>query len=73
MRKPKVSEVSAWWFDNELSNPSAEVWWSEDHMGDFAKVISKGNKPKYFFGESAWSNARRWADDLENNTDEETN
>ena len=64
MAKPKVSEVSAWYLDKELSNPVAQVWWSEDHMGLFAKVTTDGSKPKYFWGESAWSDASRLAGDI---------
>lgn len=64
MAKPKVSEVSGWYLDNELSNDTALVWWSQDHMGEFAKVTTLGGKPKYFYGESAWSDASRMAGDL---------
>ena len=66
MAKPKVSEVSAWYLDNELSNDAALVWWSEDHMGLFAKVTTLGSKPKYFYGETAWQDAKRFAGDMYN-------
>jgi len=64
MAKPKVSEVSAWYLDKELSNEIAQVLWSEDHLGLFAKVTTKGSKPKYFYGELAWQDAKRLAGDI---------
>lgn len=65
MARPSVSSVG-WW---RLIYSSAEV---EVRVGtavfpqDYWLVLDKKtNKKKYFYGETAWSDARRFAGDLD--------
>lgn len=59
-RKPRVSEVSGWTriFDHD----NIEVY-EADNYHNYYKAIPKGERPKYFFGESAWMNTQRFAVD----------
>jgi hypothetical protein len=34
-----------------------------DQFCDFYKLVAEGERPKYFFGESAWMNVQRMAVD----------
>lgn len=60
----KVVE-SQWVFDGELSNVSANVYFAVSDS-DYFKVVVKG-KSKFFKGESAWSDAQRYAWDVYSN------
>lgn len=62
MSKPKVSEVKSWVQNEFISNSSATVLVA-DINDDFFKVVG-GGKVKYFFGETAWSDAERFASDI---------
>jgi hypothetical protein len=64
MARPSVSQVSEWEevFSSDLVR--VEVGTAE-FPEDYWKVIPAGRKPKYFYGESAWSDARRMAADLD--------
>jgi hypothetical protein len=64
MARPSVSQVSEWEevFSSDLVR--VEVGTAE-FPEDYWKVIPAGEKPKYFYGESAWSDARRMAADLD--------
>ena len=60
--KPKVSEVKQWLCDGELSNENAYVYVS-DIDSAFFKVAVPGQRPRYFYGESAWQDSARYARD----------
>lgn len=64
MAKPSVTAVKEWEevFSSDLVR--VEVGTAE-FPEDYWKVIPAGGKPKYFYGESAWSDARRMASDLD--------
>ena len=64
MAKPSVTAVKEWEevFSSELVR--VEVGTAE-FPEDYWKVIPAGGKPKYFYGETAWSDARRMASDLD--------
>lgn len=67
MAKPSVKLVRDW----QVVYSSAEVEvgvGSAVFQQDYWYVLDKrvlGNKRKYFYGESAWSNARRIASDID--------
>lgn len=63
--KPKVSQVKQWTYDAELSNQIVEVYYA-DIDNAFIKVapVVKGYKVKYFYGETAWMDSRRYAGDV---------
>lgn len=66
LTKPKVSEVNRWDLDPELGNQYASVYFA-DIDDAFIKVVPthKGkHKIKYFYGETAWQDARRYAGDI---------
>lgn len=62
LAKPKVSEVNEWILNEDLSNPSVNVYYA-DIDAFFFRAVGKGIKTKYFYGETAWQDARRYADD----------
>lgn len=64
MTRPSVSSVSEWQvvYDSDLVR--VEVGTAE-FSEDYWKVIPTNGKPKYFYGESAWMDARRMASDLD--------
>lgn len=69
--RPKVSQVKSW--DNIYSftresdwrgRPDGEAFvYSADNFFDYYKVVADG-KTKYFFGELAWSDWKRYLGDL---------
>ena len=62
MRRPSVRAVSKW-TPHENSNDTAKVYVADIEYGFFYKVEAPGKKPKYFYGETAWQDAKRYADD----------
>jgi len=64
MAKPSVSAVKDWEVAYDSDLVRVEVGTAE-FAEDYWKVIPAGEKPKYFYGESAWSDARRLASDLD--------
>ena len=64
MRRPSVRDVSKWTFHEENSNPTAKVYVADIDYGFFYKVEVAGQRPKYFYGETAWQDARRYAGDM---------
>jgi hypothetical protein len=58
-RKPSVSST-AW--TRIFHNGGVQVY-EADKYYDFYKVVPGSGKPKYFFGETAWMNAQRYAVD----------
>ena len=65
LTKPKVSEVKVWTLMPDLASPLAKVYYA-DIDDAFLKVKPrlKGYKVKYFYGENAWADARRYAGDV---------
>ena len=65
LTKPKVSEVSKWLLMYEESNQSAQVHYADiDEAFLRVKPMVKGYRMKYFYGETAWMDARRYAGDI---------
>jgi hypothetical protein len=65
MRKPSVSLVKNWWvaYDSDLVELAVGTAVFEQ---DYWRMTNKTNgKKKYFYGESAWSDSRREASDLD--------
>jgi hypothetical protein len=60
--KPKVSQVTKWVEVEFISNSVAKVFVA-DNYDDFWKVVG-GGKTKYFYGETAWQDAKRFASDV---------
>jgi hypothetical protein len=65
MNKPKVSSVTKWIVNEELSNRFATVYYA-DIDSDFMKVVGNGHRTQYFYGELAWSDSQRLAGDIMN-------
>lgn len=63
MKKPKVSEIKNWIQNPFISYSSVVIYQAEENE-DFFKVESKGFKTKYFYGETAWQDAERYASDI---------
>lgn len=59
-RKPKVSETG---WDQTFHNEGITFYTSDTFFDYYKVVIKKTKKTKYFFGESAWMNAQRFAVD----------
>jgi hypothetical protein len=64
MAKPSVSLVKEWEVIYESDEVRLEVG-TAVFAEDYWKVIPAGGKPKYFYGESAWSDSRRIAGDID--------
>ena len=63
--KPKVSSVTRWVYDEEMSNPIVEIYYADIDNAFFkAAPVVKGYKVKYFYGETAWMDSRRYAGDI---------
>lgn len=62
MKRPSVKDVSKW-EQHENSNPTAKVYVADIDYGFFYKVEAPNKSPKYFYGETAWQDAKRYADD----------
>lgn len=60
-KKPKVSEVTSW---TRFFHSNGISVYEADNYYDYYKVSPETGKPKYFFGESAWMQAQRYAVDL---------
>lgn len=58
-KKPSVSSTT---WSRIFHNEGVEVYES-DKYEDFYKVTPKGGRSKYFFGETAWMDAQRYAVD----------
>ena len=58
-KKPSVNSTT---WTRIFHNTGVDVY-EADKYYDFYKVTPKGGKPKYFFGESAWMSAQRFAVD----------
>lgn len=65
MAKPSVTKVKDWYvaYDSDLVQLSVGTAVFEQ---DYWRLLNKvTGKKKYFYGESAWSNSRREASDLD--------
>jgi hypothetical protein len=58
-KKPSVSSTT---WTRIFHNGGVDVYESDKYY-DYYKVTPRSSKPKYFFGESAWMNAQRFAVD----------
>jgi len=65
LTKPKVSEVKQWFLMEDASNSIVRVYFA-DIDDAFIKAVPrrKGYRTKYFYGENAWSDSRRYAADI---------
>ena len=65
MARPSVQEVRSW--QVVYSSPEVEVAvGSARFQNDYWRVVDKkSKKKKYFYGEMAWSDSRRFASDLD--------
>jgi hypothetical protein len=62
----KAKEVSKWILDEDLSNDIAKVYVADTDNAFFTVKVDDGSnkiRDAYFFGEMAWADARRYADD----------
>ena len=64
MAKPSISLVKEWIVAQE-SDVIQVSYGSAVFDADYWKVTPITGKPKYFYGESAWSDAHRYADDAQ--------
>lgn len=65
LTKPKVSEVNKWIIMEDDSNKYVNVYYADiDDAFIKATPVIKGYKVKYFYGENAWSDSRRYAGDI---------
>ena len=64
MAKPSVSAVKSWETLYDSEEVKVEVGTAE-FPEDYWRVTPTGERPKYFYGESAWSDAKRMAADLD--------
>lgn len=67
--RPSVKDVQNWRVEFESAKVTVES--GDASFGGYMmsggvwKVVPAGGRPKYFFGESAWMNARRVAADID--------
>ena len=64
-KKPSVSSTT---WSRRFHNATVEIY-DADEYRDFYKVVVKGQRPKYFFGETAWMDAQRLAMDSSHHRD----
>ena len=65
MARPKASD-QIW--KQRFHNSVVTVYVAHDYPDFYYKVDVKGKRPKYFFGETAWSDYQRYAADEINAT-----
>lgn len=71
MRKPRVNDVNKWywttWNTNDYDGLKEVAVGVADNYPDYYKVLisksGKAERPKYFYGESAWSDVNRYVND----------
>lgn len=59
-KKPSVSSVSCW---NQIFHNRDVKVYEADNYYDYYKVIAGSDRPKYFFGETAWMDTQRYVVD----------
>jgi hypothetical protein len=62
LTKPKVGEVKQW-IPHDNGNEYVQVF-TADIDDFFFKVGGSNVRTKYFYGENAWADSRRYADDM---------
>jgi hypothetical protein len=63
--KPKISDVKTWIYASDLGNNIVEVYYADiDDAFIKAAPLVKGYRTKYFYGETAWMDSRRYAGDI---------
>ena len=60
MKRPKASD-QIW--KRIFRQWNVEAFESHDYQEFYVKVIVKGKRPKYFWGETAWADYQRYASD----------
>lgn len=60
MSKPKASEQT---WNRIMHEANVRVYESEEHPDFYFKVEVNGQRPKYFYGETAWMDYQRYASD----------
>lgn len=65
---PKVGDVAKWHVVSDgdgVTEYEAAIYKNPHtkYIPDFYRVTVPGKRPKYFKGETAWSDSRRYADD----------
>ena len=58
MRRPSVSQVESW---NRTFHQDNVAVYEASNYDDYFKVAVNGSRPKYFYGETAWMDAQRFA------------
>jgi hypothetical protein len=64
MAKPSVSLVKSWEIDDETDTYKIEVG-TAVFSDDYFRVTLSNGKTKLFYGEMAWADAKRYAQDFE--------
>ncbi len=59
-KRPSVSSVSCW---NQIFHQGNVKVYEADNYYDYYKVIPGSDRPKYFFGETAWMDTQRYVVD----------
>ena len=59
-KRPPVSSVNCW---NQIFHNGGVKVYEADNYYDYYKVVPAGEKPKYFFGETAWMKTQSFAVD----------
>lgn len=59
-KKPSVSSVSCW---NQIFHNREVKVYEADNYYDYYKVTAGSDRPKYFFGETAWMDTQRYVVD----------
>lgn len=59
-KKPKVSDTT---WSRTFHNDGVTFYTSDNYFDFYKVVVSSTKKAKYFFGETAWMNAQRYAVD----------
>jgi hypothetical protein len=59
-KRPSVSSVNCW---NQIFHNGGVRVYEADNYYDYYKVVPAGEKPKYFFGETAWMKTQSFAVD----------
>ena len=64
MTKPNISDVAEWTLRYESDLVTVLEGYAQ-FPGDYWQVIPASGKAKYFYGETAWMDARRFASDID--------
>lgn len=64
MSKPSISAVQEW-IEHYRSETVLVESGTAQFDDDYWRVTAVGKRPKYFYGETAWQDASRYASDLD--------